>query len=183
MVPEDVWASLPPDPEIKQGNYRIDGHTDEGKIRQPTQEIRMKRAQRDRQVVKEYRDYYFYNQPTWDIERQARGEEEKYAEPDINVIIPEHAALAKLFCRQPDDLTEDQIFERKIEAINLMIDTIPTRNLPGRGAARDPPYGKHFPRIRQHHSQTPRGRVAYHRDARPPSISGMPHYRSSPRTI
>jgi hypothetical protein len=132
MVPEDVWASLPPDPEIieleqqraelKQGNYRIDGHTDEEKIRQLTQEIRKKRAQRDRQVVKQYREYYFYNRPTWDIERQARGEEEEeYAEPDINVTIPERAALAKIFCRQPDDLTEDQIFERKIEAVNLMV--------------------------------------------------------------
>ncbi|KAM6516642.1 hypothetical protein FALCPG4_014820 [Fusarium falciforme] len=132
MVPEDVWASLPPDPEIveleqqraelKQGNYRIDGHTDEEKIRQLTQEIRKKRAQRDRQVVKQYREYYFYNRPTWDIERQARGEEEEeYAEPDINVTIPERAALAEIFCRQPDDLTEDQIFERKIEAVNLMV--------------------------------------------------------------
>jgi hypothetical protein len=58
MVPEEVWASLPPDPEIvkleeeraglKQGSYRIDGHIHEEKIRQLTQEIRRECAQRDR---------------------------------------------------------------------------------------------------------------------------------------
>ncbi|KAM5350164.1 hypothetical protein ACJ41O_006669 [Fusarium nematophilum] len=132
MVPADVWASLPPDPEIvkleeqraelKQGNYRIDGHIDEEKIRQLTQEIRKKRAQRDRQVVKQYREHYFYNRPTWNIERQARGEEEEeYAEPVINVTIPARARLAEIFCYQPDDLSEDQIFERKIEAVSLMV--------------------------------------------------------------
>ncbi|WAO97273.1 Hypothetical protein NCS54_01499300 [Fusarium falciforme] len=45
----------------------------------------------------------------------------KYAEPDINVTIFERAALAEIFCRQPDGLTEDQIFERKIKAVNLMV--------------------------------------------------------------
>lgn len=41
IVPEDVWANLPPDSkivkleeqraELKQGNYRIDGHANEEK--------------------------------------------------------------------------------------------------------------------------------------------------------
>ncbi|KAK3943757.1 hypothetical protein QBC46DRAFT_21328 [Diplogelasinospora grovesii] len=132
MVPKEVWENLPPDPEIvkleeqraelKQGNYRIDGHPDEAQIRQLTEDIRKKRAQRDKQVVKQYREHYFYNRPTWDIERQARGEEEEeYAEPAIHVNIPERARLAEIFCHQPDDLTEDQIFEQKIEAVSLMV--------------------------------------------------------------
>ncbi|KAH7125059.1 FluG domain-containing protein [Dactylonectria estremocensis] len=131
MVPDEVWANLPPDPEIvkleeqraelKQGNYQIDGHIDEEKIRQLTEEIRQKRAHRYLQVVRQYCEHYFYNHPTWDIERQARGEEEKYAEPVINVTIPERAGLAEIFCHQPDDWTEDQIFRRKIEAIDLMV--------------------------------------------------------------
>ncbi|RYO79482.1 hypothetical protein DL762_008140 [Monosporascus cannonballus] len=132
MVPEEVWANLPPDPEIvelekqrtqlKQGKYRIEGHKEEEKIRKLTNEIRIKRAQRERQVVKEYREHYFYNRPTWDIERQIRGEEEEeYAEPVINVTIPERARLAEIVCHQPDDLTEDEIFQRRIEAINLIV--------------------------------------------------------------
>ena len=131
MVPPEVWATLPPDPEIvqleeqraelKQGNYRIDGHINEEKIRQLSQEIRNKRALRGKQFVKEYREHYFYHRPTWDIERQARGEEEEeYSEPAINVTIPERARLAEIFCHQPDNLTEDQIFELKIEVVDLM---------------------------------------------------------------
>ncbi|KAM5353462.1 hypothetical protein ACJ41O_000112 [Fusarium nematophilum] len=132
MVPDEVWANLPPDPEIvkleeqraelKRGNYRIDGHIDEEKIRQLSEKIRQRRAHRSLQVVRQYREHYFYNRPTWDIERQARGEEEEeYAEPVINVTIPERAGLAAIFCHQPDDWTEDQIFQRKIEAIDLMV--------------------------------------------------------------
>ncbi|KAK7429834.1 hypothetical protein QQZ08_003679 [Neonectria magnoliae] len=132
MVPEEVWANLPLEPEIveleerraelKGGKYRIDGHPDEEEIRQLTEEIRKKRAQREKQLVKLYREHYFYNCPTWDIERQARGEEEEeYAEPVINVTIPERAKLAEIFCNQPDNLTEDQIFQLKIEAVDLMV--------------------------------------------------------------
>ncbi|KAH7309929.1 FluG domain-containing protein [Stachybotrys elegans] len=132
MVPEEVWANLAPDPEIveleqerarlKQGRYRIEGHEAEERIRKLTNEIRTKRAQRNRQVVKEYREHYFYNRPTWDIERQARGEEEEeYVEPTINVSIPERAQLAEIVCRQPDDLTEDAILQRRIQVIDLMV--------------------------------------------------------------
>ncbi|PCD25770.1 hypothetical protein AU210_012206 [Fusarium oxysporum f. sp. radicis-cucumerinum] len=87
MVPEEVWASLPPDPEIvkleeeraelKEGNYRIDGHIHEEKIRQLTQEIRKKRSQRDRQVVKQYREHYFYNRPTWTLKDKPKEKRRK----------------------------------------------------------------------------------------------------------
>lgn len=83
---------MPSDPEIseleerrarlKQGQYRIQGREDEAEIRELTDKIRTKRAHRDKRIVKEYREYYFYHRPTWDIERQARGEvEEEYADP------------------------------------------------------------------------------------------------------
>lgn len=132
MVPEEVWANLAPDPEIvgleeerarlKQGHYRIEGHEYEERIRQLTNEIRTKRAQRDKQVVKDYREYYFYHRPTWDIERQARGEEEEeYIEPTINVSIPERVKLAEILCHQSDSLSGDFILQQRIEAINLMV--------------------------------------------------------------
>ncbi|KAH7146947.1 hypothetical protein B0J13DRAFT_595275 [Dactylonectria estremocensis] len=39
------------------------------------------------------------------------GHEEEYAEPVIDVTIPECARLARILCHQPDDLTEDDILE------------------------------------------------------------------------
>jgi hypothetical protein len=46
-------------------------------------------------VSEEYRDEYFRNRPTQDIERQNRGEEEEeYIEPVIEHQIPERAQLA-----------------------------------------------------------------------------------------
>ncbi|CAH0017227.1 unnamed protein product [Clonostachys rhizophaga] len=116
MVPDEVWANLAPDPEIvelegqraqlKQGKYRIDGHEHEKRIRKLTDEIRD----------------YFYHRPAWDIERQARGEdEEEYEEPVIDVTVPERERLAEILCNQPDDLTEDQTTQRRIESIDLMV--------------------------------------------------------------
>ncbi|KAH8719857.1 hypothetical protein HC256_000269 [Beauveria bassiana] len=132
MVPEKVWANQPPDPEIvqleeertmlKQGRYRIDGSEHEDRIRAITDEIRNKRTQNERRVVKEYREYYFYNRPTWDIEAQARGEvEEEYEQPAIDLVIPERARLANILCLQPDDWTETDLFQRRVEAIDLMV--------------------------------------------------------------
>ncbi|KAK1482093.1 FluG domain-containing protein, partial [Colletotrichum abscissum] len=84
MVPKEVWENLPPDPEIveleqqrqelKGGQYRVQGEENEAEIRRLTEEIRTKRDQRDKSVVKEYLEYHLYNRPTWDIERQANGE-------------------------------------------------------------------------------------------------------------
>ncbi|KAM0665678.1 hypothetical protein ACQRIU_005939 [Beauveria bassiana] len=132
MVPEKVWANQPPDPEIvkleeertmlKQGRYRIDGSEHEDRIRAITDEIRNKRTQNERRVVKEYREYYFYNRPTWDIEAQARGEvEEEYEQPAMDLVIPERARLANILCLQPDDWTETELFQRRVEAIDLMV--------------------------------------------------------------
>ncbi|RSL47928.1 hypothetical protein CEP54_013160 [Fusarium duplospermum] len=132
MVPDEVWANLAPDPEIveleeqraqlKQGTYRIEGHEHEKRIRKLANEIRVKRTQRVKQVVKEYREDYFYHRPTWDIERQARGEEEEeYEEPVIDVTVPEREKLTEILCHQPNDLTEDQIAQQRIESIDLMV--------------------------------------------------------------
>ncbi|KAM0742721.1 hypothetical protein ACQRIT_002898 [Beauveria bassiana] len=132
MVPEKVWANQPPNPEIvkleeertmlKQGRYRIDGSEHEDRIRAITDEIRNKRTQNERRVVKDYREYYFYNRPTWDIEAQARGEvEEEYEQPAMDLVIPERARLANILCLQPDDWTETELFQRRVEAIDLMV--------------------------------------------------------------
>jgi Protein of unknown function (DUF3435) len=132
MVPEKVWANQPPDPDIvkweeeravlKQGRYRIEGSEHEDRIRELTDKIRNRRTQNERRVVKEYREYYFYNRPTWDIEAQARGEmEEEYEQPAMNLVIPERARLANILCLQPDDWTEEELFQRRVEAIDLMV--------------------------------------------------------------
>ncbi|GKT96945.1 fluG domain-containing protein [Colletotrichum tofieldiae] len=132
MVPKEVWENLPPDPEIleleqrrqklKGGQYRVQGEENEAEIRRLTEEIHMKRDKRDKNVVKEYREYHFYYRPTWDIERQANGEEEEeYAEPEINLQIPERARLAHILCHQPADCSHDKLLELWIEAIDLMV--------------------------------------------------------------
>ncbi|CAK7223793.1 hypothetical protein SEUCBS140593_005350 [Sporothrix eucalyptigena] len=131
MVPDEVWRDLPPDPEIvrlqeeraklKKGQYRIKGRKEEQKVRDLTKTIRTKLAQRDKAIQKTYRQYYFYQRPTWDIERQARGElQEEYSEPVIEYRIPERARLAELFSGQSDDLNPAELTQRRIEAGELM---------------------------------------------------------------
>ncbi|KAB5511398.1 hypothetical protein GE09DRAFT_690652 [Coniochaeta sp. 2T2.1] len=119
IVPHEVWQDMPPDPEIveleqrreklKGGQYRIQGRDNEQEIRDLTKEIRSKKAQRVKNIIEDYRADYFYNRPTWDIERQARGEdeeEEEYADPAIELQIPERAQLAEILRNQPEDLTQ-----------------------------------------------------------------------------
>ncbi|KAJ5681616.1 FluG domain-containing protein [Penicillium maclennaniae] len=130
MVPAEVWANLPPDPEItapeeqraelKQGQYQFRGLENESQIRKLTDTIRTKRAQHEKKIVEEYRRYYFYHSPTWELERQARGEQtQEYAEPAVDLLIPERARLAELLCHQPKDLTNEQLFQRRVEVLDL----------------------------------------------------------------
>ncbi|KAB5572213.1 hypothetical protein GE09DRAFT_1054369 [Coniochaeta sp. 2T2.1] len=74
MVPYEVWAKMPPDPEIlaleaerahlKGGQYRIKGTKNEVRIRKLTAMIAQKRAQRAKDIQWEYREDYFHNHPT-----------------------------------------------------------------------------------------------------------------------
>ncbi|KAK1973913.1 FluG domain-containing protein [Colletotrichum cereale] len=132
MVPREVWDNLPDDPQIleleqqrralKGGRSRVQGMPHEAEIRQLTEMIHTKQDQRHKKVVEAYRRYYFYNSPTWDIERQARGdEEEEYAEPAIELAIPERARLAQILCHQPTDYTYNESPELWIEAVDLMV--------------------------------------------------------------
>ncbi|KAI1305758.1 hypothetical protein F5Y03DRAFT_384421 [Xylaria venustula] len=133
IVPDEVWRDMPPDPEIvkleqrremlKGGQYRIQGQDNEQEIRDLTKEIRSKKAQRVKAILKEYRDDYFYNRPTWDIERQARGEEEEeeYVKPVINLQIPERAQLAEILCHQPENLSYEDLVSLRIQAAELWV--------------------------------------------------------------
>ena len=132
MVPDEVWANTPPDPEIqamevqraelKQGRYRIGASDNEDKVRELTCQIRTRRAEREKRIVKEYREYYFYHRPTWDIEAQARGEaEEEYEEPAIDLVSPERARLAHILCSQRDAWTDAELLRNRIEVIDLMV--------------------------------------------------------------
>ncbi|KAN0087176.1 Protein of unknown function (DUF3435) domain containing protein [Elaphomyces granulatus] len=123
MVPDEVWENMPPDPEIvaleakraelKGGNHRIKGTENEQQIRSLTKSIRGKQ---------EYRNDYFYNRPTWEIERQANGEEEEeYVEPAINLHIPERAQLAEILCHQPEDLSFTELLELCTQTAELMV--------------------------------------------------------------
>ncbi|KAI0531848.1 hypothetical protein GGR58DRAFT_518190 [Xylaria digitata] len=135
IVPDEVWRDMPPDPEIveleqrrerlKAGQYRIRGGDNEQEIQNLTKEISSKKAQRVKAVKKEYRADYFYNRPTWDIERQMRRkdgeEEEEYVEPAIDLQIPERAQLAEILCHQPENLSNKDLFSLRIQAAELWV--------------------------------------------------------------
>lgn len=108
-------------PILKGGQYRIQDKENEEEIRNLTKKIATKRAQRTKTIQREYRDYYFYNRPTWDIERNARGEDpEEYLELTIDLCIPERAQLAAILIYQPKDLSYDSLLDLRIEAAELM---------------------------------------------------------------
>ncbi|KAL2024965.1 hypothetical protein VTK56DRAFT_3664 [Thermocarpiscus australiensis] len=150
MVPDEVWRNMPPDPEIveleqrrerlKGGQYRIRGQDNEQEIRDLTELIRSKKAQRVKKIVKAYRDDYFYHRPTWDIERQARGEEEEeYVEPAIDLQLPERAQLAEILCKQPEDLSPERSHELRIRAAELIVALCDKRETQKRDAVRRRP--------------------------------------------
>ena len=132
MVPPEVWANLPPDPYIsklkerrqmlKRGQYRFDGCENESEIRDLTAKIKSKETQRERQIVKDYREYYFYNRPTWDLEAQSnRGDIEQYKEPAIDLIISERAKLAEILYHQPEDLSNEERHRLSVEVVDLYV--------------------------------------------------------------
>ncbi|KAK4171133.1 FluG domain-containing protein [Triangularia setosa] len=102
MVPDEVWELMPPDQQIaalkaeraqlKGGQYRI----------------------------KAYREDYFYNRPTWDIDTDGQ-EEDEYVEPAIDLHIPERAQLTQILCNQPDNLSSAELLELRIQAAELMV--------------------------------------------------------------
>ncbi|KAH7194998.1 hypothetical protein DER44DRAFT_849720 [Fusarium oxysporum] len=90
----------------ERGKYRIEGHKNKEKIRQLTNKIQIKRA-------------YYKKQ---DSRQQVRGEEEEECiEPVVNIYIPERNRLVNLLYYQPEGLTEDQVLEQRIKAIQLMV--------------------------------------------------------------
>ncbi|KAK3933883.1 FluG domain-containing protein [Diplogelasinospora grovesii] len=131
MVPDEVWAEMPPDPEIlaleaeraelKGGQYRITGTENEDRIRELTKLIAKKRAKRAKNIRREYREDYFHHRPTWDIEGQANGEEEQeYVEPAVVLRVPERAELAQILCKQPEGLSSTALLALRIRAGELM---------------------------------------------------------------
>jgi hypothetical protein len=131
MVPDEVWAEMPPDPEIlaleqeraqlKGIQYRIAGTENEDRIRELTKSIAQKQVKRTKDIQRKYREEYFHNRPTWEIERQADGEEEEeYVEPAIDLQIPERAELAEILCNQAEDLSSTELLELRIRAGELM---------------------------------------------------------------
>ncbi|KAK6859008.1 hypothetical protein PG995_004861 [Apiospora arundinis] len=144
MVPKQVWESLPPDPEIealrerreilKAGRYRYKGKENEEEIRFLSESIRTKQAQRVNDVEAQYRQYFFYNRPTWDIERQATLEEEpeELWQPEAHLQIPERAALAEIFLHQPELSAFEDMRDTCIHAVEVMFRLCQKRETPRR---------------------------------------------------
>ncbi|KAK4220989.1 FluG domain-containing protein [Podospora fimiseda] len=115
MVPDGVWKMMPPDPEtekldaerarLKGGQYWIKGSENEDRIRE---------------LTRAYREDYFNNRPTWDIEANEQ-EEREYIEPAIDLYIPERAQLAEILCNQPNNLSSTELLELRILEAELMV--------------------------------------------------------------
>ncbi|KAK4096626.1 hypothetical protein N658DRAFT_501359 [Parathielavia hyrcaniae] len=129
MVPDQVWDMMPPDSEIealkseraqlKGSQYRVKGTENEDRIRELTRLIASKEAQRKKNIRRAYREDYFYNRPTWDIE--ADESEDEYVEPAVDLQLPERAKLAQILCNQPDNLSSFGLLELRIQAAELMV--------------------------------------------------------------
>ncbi|KAK4172699.1 FluG domain-containing protein [Triangularia setosa] len=117
MVPDEVWELIPPDQQVaalkaeraklKGGQYRI-------KL------IAAKEAQRKKAIRQAYREDYFHNRPTWDIDTDGQ-EEDEYVKPAIDLHIPERAQLAQILCNQPKNLSSGELLELRIQAAELMV--------------------------------------------------------------
>ncbi|KAK3370950.1 FluG domain-containing protein [Lasiosphaeria ovina] len=122
MVPEEVWSSLPPDPEIEElerqraelkgSSYRIKDRDDEEMLRSLSKQIRAKRAERDKRIRSEYREFYFHNRPTW---------EEDYVTPIIELHIAERAELAEILVNQPDRLAGEELKQLRVRTVELIV--------------------------------------------------------------
>ena len=150
MVPDEVWASLPPDPEVeameqekeqlKRGQYRIKGTENEGRIKSLTRLIRNKKALRVTQIEQAYREEHFVHRHTRDLEAPSEGkwkagergdgiddnydddsDEAACGEPEIVLDIPERARLAVLLCKQSDKMDDAELLLLRIEVGELMV--------------------------------------------------------------
>jgi hypothetical protein len=150
MVPDGVWALLPPDPAIqaleqerarlKGGQFRIKGSQHKGAVKRLTALVSTRRAIWKETVQKQYRLYYFQNRPTWDLEWQAYSEAPvEESKPPRDPQLPERAALARFRCDQPDDLSPEELHQRRIEVGSSM-----PRSAVGADPARDPRLPRHF---------------------------------------
>ncbi|KAK4108882.1 hypothetical protein N656DRAFT_792137 [Canariomyces notabilis] len=96
------------------------GTENEDRIRELTKLIASMEAQRRKKIRRAYREDYFYNRPTWDIEAD-KSDEEEYVEPAVELQITKRAKLAEILCNQPDNLSSAELLELRIQAAELMV--------------------------------------------------------------
>ena len=122
---------------LKAGKHQYrNGNENSERIEEIDRRIRTLKAQQAKEVRKKYREYYFENRPTWDIEQQDGNNDDDgdmvtddagsdlnddFNEPDIDLDIPERAKLARLVCKQPENLSDDELLERRIQFGECMV--------------------------------------------------------------
>ena len=84
MVPDEVWAPLPPDSDIedsrgegvhsKGSQFRVRDPSYEKNVTHLTTTISSKKARRKEMVKERYRLFYSDIHPSWELQRQAIGE-------------------------------------------------------------------------------------------------------------
>ncbi|KAL8745629.1 MAG: hypothetical protein Q9190_002260 [Brigantiaea leucoxantha] len=143
-VPKEIWDQLEPDPEVleleeqrkrlKGDRYHYHDNENKGKIQQIGQKIRTLRSRRAKVILEQYRKVYFENRPTWDTEQQDGSNNDEldmddfdddfdddFHGPDIHLDIPERAELAQSVCKPPEDLSDDELTQRRIRFKEYMV--------------------------------------------------------------
>ncbi|OQV09690.1 hypothetical protein CLAIMM_13783 [Cladophialophora immunda] len=143
MVPQEIWDQLRPHPNVlelekkrvrlKVGKYYYHGNLNKEDSKEIGKTIRALKAQRVKDVIKQYRKFYFESRPTWDIEQQDGGSsddvdmddpdedlDDGFHRPDIDLDIPERAQLAQLVYKQAArGLERDIIAQRAAEEVEV----------------------------------------------------------------
>ncbi|KAK8076087.1 hypothetical protein PG994_003359 [Apiospora phragmitis] len=108
-------------------------------IRDLTDKIRALEAKRVKAVEEQYREYWFYNRSTWDIERQVAGNEElmEYSVPMVELQLPERAEMARIFLNQPEMPSYEEMRELCVRACEAMVVLCHRREMPRRARIQD----------------------------------------------
>jgi hypothetical protein len=138
-VPRHVKDALPPDPKILEWEeerrtlhveikcqygliYRAD-ETEMGRTYQTlVQKINARTKRRDEDLKKVYRRQYFYRIHNEELQRLLNNvETEEYVEPIIHHQLPERTRLQEVICHFPHNLSLEQIVQRRVRVVDLMV--------------------------------------------------------------
>ena len=138
-MPDNLFDALPPDPEIVELQSRRDRLKRKIQAKSTIARARKEGAHQAREYDKvlatinaaitkrrneadeEYRKDYFDRRHTKEIERQLNGiKGQKYIEPVVQHQLEERTRLQRVFCDSRQDISEQEILQRRFKTVDLM---------------------------------------------------------------